>query len=342
MDGFKRSMCPLFGILAICGVVAAFPATAATIPPASSSELSATLGWAKKDALKEVVWQTAEPPVSNLCVYAVQPPKFDPERLKKIAAYFDIHSEITPLPPNYTVAPGYMIQSQSSNEFFPRAICFSELIPRLSYGSGDEGTRGRDPRTNTPLMTVPSEKEALQKALHLLPVLGLTTDDLERNADGSFRTVFTVKTETYLETGATRTKEMVRRRCIVLFQRVPGGENYSWTGGTENHLGGGVLEVSFVSGGKLAGFVLTFRDFQLAGFEKPLTSREILDRFEKGEARTTLMFLPESLTITNCAIVYPQGSPLLRQQYLRPTYRLTGFGPLTDRQNVFSFFIPIR
>jgi hypothetical protein len=235
-----------------------------------------------------------------------------------------------------------MIQSQGSNEFFTGTICFSELIPRLSYGSGDEGGRKRDLRTNIPLLTVPSEKQCLEKSLQLLPVLKLTPDDLERNADGSFRTVFTVATETYLETGAKQTKEMVRMRRIFLFQRVPGGKNYSWSGATEPPIGGGALDVSFVSEGKIAAFVLTFRDFQPAGFEKALSSREIVDRFAKGEARTAQMFLPESLTITNCVIVYPQGSTLLRQQFLRPTYRLTGFDAMSDKQNTFSFFVPVR
>jgi hypothetical protein len=327
-------------ILAVCDAVAPLPVVASTIPPSNSRELDETLGWARKDGVKKVVWQTVEPAASNLCVYAVRPPKFDPERLKKIASCFHVDGKIAPLPTNYAIAPGYMIEAYAPREF--GAISFSEAMPRLTYASGDEGHRPRDPRTNIPLMTVPTEEEALQKAVALLPVLGLTTNDLERKADGSFRTAFSQQTQTYLETGSTKTKEMVRRRCVVLFQRVPGGENYSWTGGTESHLGGGTLDVGFVSEAKVSDILLTFRDFQLAGFEKPLSSQEILDRFERGEARCALMFLPESLTITNCAIVYPQGSPLLRQQYLRPTYRLTGYGPMTDRTNVFTFFVPVH
>jgi hypothetical protein len=337
-DYWKRARGSIVWIFVVCGAVAALPVVAATIPPPNSHELDQTLGWARKDGVKQVVWQTAEPAATNLPVYAVQPPKFDPERLKKVATCFHVDGEITPLPTNYAIAPGFMIKAQDPFG----AISFSEAMPRLSYASGDEGQRPRDPRTNIPLMTVPTEEEALQKALALLPALGLAANDLERNADGSFRTAFRQQTETYLETGSTKTKEMDRRRCIVLFQRVPGGENYSWTGGTESHLGGGVLEVGFVSEGKVSDILLTFRDFQLAGFENPLSSGEILDRFERGEARSALMFLPESLTITNCAIVYPQGSPLLRQQYLRPTYRLTGYGPVTERTNVFTFFLPVR
>lgn len=340
-DYLNSSLSFTLQTLAVCGAVFALPVPAATIPPSTSHELDQVVGWSRTAGLKKVVWHTAEPAAGDLCVYAVQPPQFDPERLKRIAAYFQFDGQFTPIPTNSAVAPGYML-SGLGPQGRPRTLAFSTLIPRLSYASGDNGWRPRDPQTNIPLMTVPTAEEALQKTLVLLPVLGLSTNELERKADGSFRTTLSQQTETCLETGSTKHKEMVRRRCVVLFQRVSGGENHSWNGAMENHLGGGTLEVGIVSEGKVSDILLTFRDFQPAGFEKALSSREILNRFERGEARFPRIFLPESLTITNCSLVYPQGSPLIRQQYLRPTYRLTGYGPMTERTNVFTFFVPVR
>jgi hypothetical protein len=286
--------------------------------------------------IRKIVWATSEPAQTNLSLYSVQPPRYDERRLKTLAEFVGVKGEPVRMPDSLDIAPGYWIKyPHPTNSFLWSSIFFSERTGVLGYGTPDDGYRW-DLKNHKPLVQgVPTHGEALQRALALLPVLGLTTNDLELNSDGSLRRQFTKDVTGYNDRVTKEHKEMLQKRSVIFFQRVPGGETLS--------VGeGGALEVAFVSEGKLAEIQLLFRDIKPLASVKAMSSKQLIDTIKRGKAWTFRGTLPDSLTITNCAVAYPQGNSSYRQKYLWPVYRVTGFGATQDGTNTFSLLIPVN
>jgi hypothetical protein len=321
--------------LAICLLSAALFVNlirAAGGPHPSASDLEQLLG--HPVSLRTVTWSTAEPSETNLWIYEVQPPKFDEKRMRNLADSFSIEGEIEPTPSRMDISGYWIKEPNSTNTHQWRSVVWSK-IGMLAYYSGDTGYRW-DLKNHKPTVEgVPTHEEAMQQALRLLPVFGITTNDLEANQDGSVRRQFSKSTTSYNERGTNERKEAVNKRTVVFFQRVPHGETMS--------LGeGGTLQVGFVSAGKVADCELLFRDLKRVASAKPMASKEIIRALERGRGWTYRQSLPETLTVTNCTIVYPQGNSSYQQKYVWPTYAVTGFGDAGDGTNTFRFFVPIR
>jgi hypothetical protein len=77
------------------------------------------------------------------------------------------------------------------------------------------------------------------------------------------------------------------------------------------------------------------------GAAKPMSSKEIGSALQRGRGWTFRQFIPATLTVTNCAVVYPQGNSSYQQKYVWPAYVVTGFGDAGEGTNTFSFFVPI-
>lgn len=311
-------------------------ALGANPPSPNESDQEQLFGHIMPGTIETVVWATSEPARTNITVYSVQPPKYDPQRLKSLADFVGIRGKPVRIPDFNELAPGYWIKfPHPTNSFFWSSVFFSEKTGMLGYGTPDNGYRW-DLKNHKPLVQgVPTHSEGLQRALALLPVLGLTTNDIELNSDGTLRRQFTKDVTGYNDLVTKEHKQMLQKRSVILFQRIPGGETLS--------VGeGGALEASFVSEGKLVEIALLFRSIQQFGTVKSRSSKQITEAIKQGKAWTFRATLPDQLTITNCAIAYPQGNSSYRQKYLWPVYRATGFGMLDGRANTLTVLVPIN
>jgi hypothetical protein len=321
------------------GIVAALlmvtTSRAVDIPVPRNSDLSEFLGQPMPRPIERTTWATSEPPQTNLIIYAVQPPNYDSNRLEALANFVGAPGEPARMPDYLDIAPGYWIKCPNpTNNLLWRSVFFSERTGALGYGSGDNGYRW-DLKNRQPLVRgVPSYQEAMRRAFGLLPVLGLTTNDLELSPDGSIRRQFSKDVTGYNEIGSKERKEVVQKRTAIFFQRVPGGETIS--------VGeGGSLQVSFVSEGKISDIDFLFRDLRPSGYASPMLSKDIVRALRQAKAWTFGQALPEFLTITNCTVAYPQGNSSYRQRFVWPVYRVVGFGRVEGQTNAFSFFIPL-
>jgi hypothetical protein len=322
----------LLYLLIVSAALLPSSAKAAGVPRPRTPDLEELLGQPLPVPIKKVVWATAEPQRTNLLLYEVLPPKCDESRLKALAQTFGVQGKIKPTPAHMDTAGFWIKETNQTNSGLWRSVVWSKL-GMLAYYSGDSGHRW-DLKQHKPLVEgVPTHQEAIEKALALLPVLELTTDDLERNSDGSIRRQFAKDTTGYNERSSKERKEVVNKRTVIFFQRVPNGETLS--------VGeGGVLQIGFVSEGKVADIELLFRDLKPVGTAKPLSSKEIVSALQRGRGRTFRQFIPETLTVTNCAVVYPQGNSSYQQKYVWPAYAVTGFGDAGEGTNTFSVFVP--
>lgn len=329
-----KSIAPL--AILLVALTAQLRALGATPASPTQSDLEQLVGHPMPAPIGKVVWATSEPVQTNHPIYAVQPPRYDPHRLKALAEFVGVKGEPARMPDSLEIAPGYWIkQPNPTNSFLWTSVFVSEKTGALGYGIPDNGYRW-DLKNHKPLVQgVPTHSEALQRALALLPALGLTTNDLELNSDGSLRRQFTKEVTGYNDHVTNEHKEMLQKRSVILFQRVPGGETLS--------VGeGGALEVAFISEGKLAEIGLLFRDIKPFASAKALSSQQIIDRIHHGKAWTFRATLPDSLTVTNCGLAYPQGNSSYRQKYLWPVYRVTGFGTTDVHTNTFSILVPLE
>lgn len=284
--------------------------------------------------IKKIIWAAPEPTQTNLSIYSVQPARYDPNRLKVLAGFMGMKGDPVRMPDSTDIAPGYWIKYPSpTNSSLWQSVFFSERTGVLGYGSPDNGYRW-DLKNHKPMVSgVPTHSEALAKALTLLPILGITTNELELNSDGSLRRQFTKDVTGYNERTSNERKEMLQKRSVTFFQRVPTGETLS--------VGeGGTIEVAFISEGKIAQVSLLFRKLTPAGTANSMGAKQLVARLEHGKAWTFRPRLPETLTVTNCAVAYPQGNSSYPQKYLWPVYRVTGFGASTDGTQTYSLFIP--
>jgi len=311
------------------------PCALGAVPPSpTQSDLEQLLGQPMPTPIKKVVWATPEPAQTNLTIYSVQPPRYDEHRLKALARFVGVKGEPVRIPDSLDIAPGYWIKYPNpTNSFLWSSVFFSERTGVLGYGTPDNGYRW-DLKNHKPLVQgVPTHAEALRRALALLPVLGVTTNDLEINSDGSLRSQFTKDVTGYNDHVTKEHKEMLQKRAVTLFQRVPGGVTLS--------VGeGGAFEVAFISEGKLAEIELLFREISPLTSAKSMSTKEIIHSLRRGRAWTFRATLPDSLTITNCAVAYPQGNSSYQQKYLWPVYRVTGFGTADGITNTYSLLIP--
>lgn len=99
-----------------------------------------------------------------------------------------------------------------------------------------------------------------------------------------------------------------------------------------------MLRAGYMSEGRLAEFEMTFRQMRPTGNALPKTSRELIKLLQKGEARTFRQYIPDSLTVTNCTLVYPQANSYTRQEFLRPFYALDAVGVEGGQTNWFRIY----
>lgn len=178
---------------------------------------------------------------------------------------------------------------------------------------------GWDIKNHKPLAEdVPTTEQARQKALDLLPLLGLSQDSLEHDADGAIRCAFSTDQVGYVDRRDKQRKRAIVSRSVTFCQKVPGG-------GTTIGVGnGGQLRFTFRSGCRVSSMEVFFRRLVKDSEANPKTSERIIRDLKTRNAWTWHEHLPPSVVVTNCVLSYPQGNSWLDQKYVAPFYMLTG------------------
>lgn len=303
------------------------------IPKPSEAELERLVGNRTESAIKTVRWKADEPQKTNLFIYSVKPPKFDESLIERVAKYFGIPGELEPFLKNHPHSPGYWIrQVNATNVGKSRSVSVSLLKGTFSYSAGDDGYRYDFQAKRPNVRGVPEKEQAKQLALNLLPLLGLSTNDLEHYANGRIAWSSGSSDIGYTDRTDMQRKKVAMARQVTFFQRVPGG-------GTTASVGdGGQLRFVFVSEGKVSEIEWFFRPMEKAGAARPKGSQQIVREIEAGKAWTWFGNVPSSLTITNCVLAYPQGNSSLGQQHVWPFYRLIGAGG----GHAVTLFVPLE
>jgi hypothetical protein len=304
------------------------------IPPPDDYQLERMVGNRLETAVRVSAWQAPEPQQTNWAIYSVALPQMDEALMRRVAAHFGVKGQIEQIRGDTLGHIGYWIkESNPGRPQEDREVKFWLTIGSFSYGTGDNGYR-YDPKTKThPVFGVPTKEEARAKALQMLPLVGLTTNDLQLHPDGRIASASSSPGITYTDRSDGQRKRVVIQQNVSFYQRVPFG------GRTVGVGDGGKLTFSFVSEAKVSGIEWFFRKLVKAGEAKPKASKEIMKDIAKRNAWTWHQRVPSRVTVTECVLVYPQGNSWLHQEYVWPFYMLTATG--SDGQTL-TLYVPLE
>jgi hypothetical protein len=309
------------------------------IRSASNTELEDLVGQRLPHSIKSVKWQASEPPKTNLLIYAVQLKTYHPEFLRSLAEFLGVHGDAQKMPPTMVLdAPGYWIKEPNpTNKSSWKSVCFSERSGSIGFGSGEDNHRW-DLKNHKPLVQgVPAEKEALQRTLALLPMLGITTNDLEHLPDGRLRYACNTEGTWYNDRYDNgQRKRYIRQINIEFWQRIQDGASVLSIGG------GGMLRAGYISEGHLAEIEMTFRNVRPVGEASPKTNAELIRMLKSGEGRSFHGDIPDSVTITNCSLIYPEANSATKQDFLWPFYSLDAVTVTASETNSFKIYEPLQ
>lgn len=325
-------------LLCVVGIACAlgFAGHTADITRPSEDDLVRLSGERLRSGIPAVRWKAGEPPKSNILIYAVEAPRYDPSHLRALANHFDVKGDEKPLPQDFLSAPGFWIkQTNPTNHPWFKAVSFSSKSGRWAY-SGDEDDHKWDLKNHQPLVRgVPVPEEALVKTLALLSVFGVSTNDLEHTAKRKLRWSYTTDGTTYTDKKDGERKRFVRRINLMLWQRVHEGASTLSIGG------GGMFEASFISEGHVAGVQCLFRRMKPAGKADFMTKQAIIKALKRGDARSFQSVSQSTLTVTNCAVVYPQHNGDHRQNFIWPFYEVRGYSVQNNETNSLNLYLPL-
>lgn len=306
------------------------------VPKPTEAELAQFVGQPMSSGFKNVVWNTGEPPQTSLFIYAVTPPKYDETLLKRFAEALSVKGIPERMPGDFIGAPGFWIREfNPTNRLTWKSVYFSQVSGQLGYASGEDNHRWDIKNHRPNAAGVPTAKEALGKILALLPILGFSTNDLEHNTNGTLRWSTDVDETGYTDRRDGKRKRYIRQMNVTLWQRVPAG------GSTLSIGSGGSLRAGFMSEGKLAELEVLFRHLQRADSQKGRTADEVSRILRRGAGRTFRELLPDSITVTNCAVVYPQGNVTFKQTHVWPFYAIRGFAHEENGTGAVNVYVPL-
>jgi len=264
--------------------------------------------------------------VGDSCpIYEVETSKFDAQTFRKWATLFELKGEPAPIPSDYEEAPGWWVQERKTDSSRKRrCLYFSLNSGTLGYASGDDGHRW-DVKAHKPLMeNVPSSEQASKKVVELLPRLGLSIDQFSTNSAGKPDYRQLINTIRYSPRGQTNQLEVVKKRSIILTQKLPEG----------NIIGAGTLTVSFISHGMIAGVECSLVKLSTNQVLKHLTVNTITERVHSGAVWTRQTFVPSEVLIKTIRLVYPTVPTGVRERFLWPFYEVTCCAPHGSKEYI--------
>lgn len=303
----------------------------------TETELELLSGQRLPHRIKQVRWQAVEPPQTNLLIYSAQPKVHSRAFLVALAEFLGVHGEPQRIPGGMLDGPGLWIKEPNPTDKATwKAVYVNERTGTVGFSSGEDNHRW-DVKTHKPTAEgVPDEAEALRRTLELLPVVGISTNDLEHLPNGKLKYGSNTEGTSYNDRyDGWKQKRYIRQINIELWQRIHDGTSVLSLGG------GGMLRAGYMSEGHLAEFELTFRQLKPAGRASPKTSKEIVKMLQRGDGRTFRPFVSDSLTITNCGVVYPQANAYTKQDFLWPFYALDAVGVEEGETNWYRIYEPL-
>jgi hypothetical protein len=267
----------------------------------------------------KVQWKASEPPATNLLIYSVEPAPYDERWFVAMGKHFGVMGEPKSMPTSLASAPGYWIkQPNPTNQQWFKSVSFSEKSGAFGFALDESDFRWDVSRHQPLVRGVPTPEEALAKTLELLPILKISRDDLEHTSNGNLRWSYTTDGTRYTDKQHGERKRFVRRINLMLWQKVHEGASTLSIGG------GGMLEASYISEGKLAAVQFLFRKLRPVGQVKPLRHEQVVSAIEQGKAHS-FQATVKSITVTNCSLVYPQHNSERKQEFVWPFYAAKGF-----------------
>jgi hypothetical protein len=298
-------------------------------------ELSSIVGEPLLDGFRKVEWSAGPLAMSNVVIYAIEPPpKYDEAFLKRLADVFGIKGTTEPLPPGMAGYPGYWIKEPNpTNRLRYKSVIISE--EGIGYSSGEDNHRW-DLENHRPLaVDVPTAEEALERTLALLPVLGLSTNSLEHKPDGTLKWGRDDEGTTYTDRVDGQRKRYIRQMNITLYQKLPSGGRTAGVGTM------GLLRAGFMSEGKLAELHLEFRRVKVSHTVPVKSQAQVISQLRKGKAWSLYAHVPDKITVTDCSLVYPQCGEPCKQTRLWPFYSVRGFDVVDGETNGVIVYVPI-
>jgi hypothetical protein len=312
-------------------------AEAAEFARPSASELAELVGQQLPSPIRKVVWRANEPWNSNAAVYAVESPKYEAGRLKLLASMFNMRGEPEQIPLDFAHAPGMWIKEKNAtNSLLYRSVAFSFRTGYLVYDSADSGYRWDVAKHIPAVNGVPKPHDARDRALRLLENIGIGKEQLERDEAGAVHWSYTTDGTTYTDRKDGTRKRAVYRCNVMFWQRVPGG------GKTLSIGSGGVAQVGFASGGEVSHMQVLLRSLKPVGEAKALTKENIVTALKGGRGWTWRETIGDSVTVTNCSVVYPQGNLSHHQSYVWPFYGLSGYFTEAGETNALTVYVPFK
>jgi hypothetical protein len=130
-------------------------------------------------------------------------------------------------------------------------------------------------------------------------------------------------------------KRYIRQINIELWQRIQDGASVFPIGG------GGMLRAGYISEGHLAELEMTFRKLKPVGNALPKSSIELVRMLQHGEGRSFRGSIPDSVTVTDCRLVYPEANSTTRRDFLWPFYALDCMTPEDGGTNTLHIYMPL-
>ena len=307
---------------------------AASIPEPDTYILERTVGYRLGNPPRRVEWKAPEPIQTNLVVYSAVTPACDPTLMQRVADHFQVLGPIKQFTDREAFGFGYLIEERDpTNRMVLRDVAYIATSGAFRYGTADRGERW-DLKNHKPLVRgVPGKAEAQAMAIGLLPLLGISTNDLHYQPDGSLLSWFGEEAVSYNDRVTKERKRVVIQRSVSFCQRIP-------LGGTPSSVGdGGQVRFTFVSEGKVTGIEWFFRKLEVAGQAKPKSRQDIIKDIKAGRFWTWHQKIPGSLTVTHCELTYPQGNSGTYQRYVWPFYMVTG---TAQEGRVVTLFVPAK
>jgi len=213
------------------------------------------------------------------------------------------------------------------------------ISPASGYINYFNPTASSLPRT--PIKEVPSQEQALDLAVKLLPKLGIRESELTHRADSKqFDYLITTETNGHFDKQQKKIVEEVTARGVVLFRQVNG---VSFSG--QGDCGG--IRVKFGNNAQIKELALTWRNVKPEKTKAVANPAQIVERIKKGNA---VIRLPEGvanpgvikkLTITQARPYYFGFDGGERQKTIYPYVMLVATADTGTTNFVVSLNCPI-
>ncbi|MDH7502498.1 MAG: hypothetical protein QHJ82_07280 [Verrucomicrobiota bacterium] len=156
------------------------------------------------------------------------------------------------------------------------------IVPANGYINYLDPTASSPP--GVPAQAVPSQKQALELAIRLLPKLGIKEADLAREPNSQeLAYLLTAKTNGRFDKGQKKAVEEVAARGVILFRQVNG---ISFSGPSDS----AGLRVEFGNNAQIKELVVTWRNLKAEKPETVANRAEIIQAVKQGQA---VIRLPE-------------------------------------------------